>query len=285
MALNQTPTILYTPESQLRRPRKLLGNMWRDLMASRELAWRLTVRDIHARYRQAILGVAWAFLPLFTVAGLFVGLRSANLINVGDVGIPYPAFVLIGTLFWQLFTESINAPLKMVVANKPLLAKINFPREAMILSGMGQVLFDFCIKLLLVPIVFIVYKLPITWGLLLTPMAILMILLLGTVVGLMLTPIGVLFSDIASGLPIIISFWVFVTPVAYEAPKSGLMGLLFKMNPVSPLVVAARDLVTKGSVPDILAFSAFSGVVLLCLFLMWLLYRLSLPILIERIGA
>jgi lipopolysaccharide transport system permease protein len=62
--ISDLPEVVYTPESILRRPRELFRQMWRDLLASRELAWRLIVRDISAQYRQSFLGVAWAFLPV-----------------------------------------------------------------------------------------------------------------------------------------------------------------------------------------------------------------------------
>ena len=66
------PVVVYTPESQLRRPGVLLRSMWRDLKASRELAWRLFVRDTSARYRQSLLGVLWAFVPPIVTGVVFI---------------------------------------------------------------------------------------------------------------------------------------------------------------------------------------------------------------------
>jgi len=275
----------YTPESELRSPGKLARCMWRDLMASRELAWRLTVRDISARYRQALLGISWAFLPPIATALLFILLNREGVIKVSDTHIPYPAFVFIGTVLWQLFTDSLNAPLKLVTTNKVMLAKANFPREALILSAMGQAGFDFGVRLIILAVVFVFFKVPFSWGILLSLPAVLMIMLLGIMIGLLLTPMGVLYSDVSAALPILTSLWLFLTPVVYPPPQQGLLAVLFRFNPVSPLIIAARDLSTQSPFTGVVPFILVSGLTVLGLLLMWAIFRLSIPILLERISA
>ncbi|HRI15465.1 MAG TPA: ABC transporter permease, partial [Verrucomicrobiota bacterium] len=91
---------VYTPESPLRAPVKLLRSMFRDLLASRELAWRIFVRNNSAQYRQTMLGYVWAFLPPIATSLTFVFLSSQKVVNIGNTGgVPYPAFVIIGTTF------------------------------------------------------------------------------------------------------------------------------------------------------------------------------------------
>ena len=150
--------VVYTPESQLRHPRQVIGSMWRDLLASRELAWRLMTRDISAQYRQSLLGIFWAFLPPIAMAMVFVILNSRKLINIAETDIPYPAFAMFGTVLWQVFVDSLNAPLRTVTASKAMLAKINFPKEALVLSAIGQTLFNLSIKLLILIVVFVIYR-------------------------------------------------------------------------------------------------------------------------------
>ena len=283
--MQETAVTVYTPESQLRSPRRLVRAMWRDLLASRELAWRLMVRDISARYRQAVFGILWAFLPPIATAAVFVVLNRAAIINVGATDIPYPAFVMFGTVLWQLFVDSLNAPLKAVTANKSILAKVNLPREALILSAVGQVGFDFGIRLLILAAVFVLFRVPLTWGLLLAPFAVLMLMLLGIMIGLLLTPVGALYADVSAALSVITSFWFYVTPVVYPPPEQGILSVLISLNPVSPLLVGARDLATRGTLSDAGPFAIVSGLTLLGLLVMWVLYRVSLPILIERMGA
>ncbi len=277
--------VVYTPESQLRHPRELLRSMWRDLLASRELAWRLMVRDISAQYRQSILGILWAFLPPIAMALVFVILNSRKLINIGETDIPYPAFAIFGTVLWQVFVDSLNAPLRVVTASKPMLAKINFPKEALILSGLGQTLFNLGIKLLILVVVFIIYKLPLGWGTPLSLLAMMVLVLLGTTFGLLITPIGVLYTDVARGLGLVTGLWFFLTPVVYPPPTSFPFSLLAILNPVSPILVGARDLATRGVLHDPIPFFVVVSIMLVVLAVSWVIYRLAIPILVERMSA
>jgi lipopolysaccharide transport system permease protein len=281
----QIPVTVYTPESQLRAPGNFIRSMWYDLLASRELAWRLTVRDISARYRQSALGILWAFLLPLVTAALFIGLNRSAILNVGTTEIPYPVFVLFGTMLWQLFLDSLNAPLKAVTTNKAILAKVNMPREAIILSGIGQLLFDFSIRAIILAAIFVIYRIPLTWGLLLAPFAILMLMLLGITIGLALTPIGVLYTDIAQALTAITGLWFFITPVAYPVPEQGLLSVLMNLNPVTYLLNGARDIITLGTLSNVISVVVISVITILGLFVVQILYRLSLPILIERMSA
>jgi len=277
--------VVYTPESHIRHPRRLLREMWHDLRASRELAWRLVVRDISAQYRQSLLGLLWAFLPPIVTALIFIILHRQEVFSVRKMDLPYPAFVFVGTVLWQVFVDSLNAPLRSVTAAKPMLAKIKFPYEALILSAVGQVLFNLGIKVLILIVVFITFRIPITWGLALSPFAILMLILLGILIGLLLTPIGVLYTDISSGLAIVTNLWFFATPVVYPPPQSFPFSLLATLNPVSPLLTGARDLATTGTLENVAAFAVVSGLTIVGLAFAGILYRRSLPILIERMGA
>jgi len=283
--LFRSHTNVYTPESQLRSPGRLARSMWRDLKASRSLAWRLMVRDISARYRQSALGIVWAFLPPIATAVTFVILNRANLINVGQTSVPYPVFVLVGAVYWQLFTESLAGPLKMIENSKSMLAKINFPREALILSGMGQVLFDFAIRTTILIAALLIYRVPLTWGLLAAPVIAMSLLLLGTMLGLLLAPLGALYSDVSTALPTVTALWFFMTPIVYPAPQSWPYSMLAQVNPVSPLLIASRDITIQGAIHNAPAFLIMCGITLVGLLVMWVLYRVSLPILIERMSA
>jgi lipopolysaccharide transport system permease protein len=279
------PMTFYTPESELRSPRRLIGAMWRDLLNSRELAWRLMVRDISARYRTSVLGVLWAFVSPIMTASVFVVLNKAGAINIGNTDIPYPVFVMCGTVLWQFFLSSLNLPLGAVSGGRSLLVKVNFPREALILSSIGQLLFDLSIKLLVLAVVFAIYRIPPTWGLLVAPFAIMMLMLLGIVIGMVLMPIGMLYSDVSAALSAITALWFFVTPVVYPLPERWPYVLLINLNPVTPLLVGARDLATKGALEQVMPFAIICGFTICGLFVVWVLYRVSLPILLERLSA
>src|ERR1041385_6310593 len=99
----------------------MLGSMVRDVRASRELAWRLFMRDISARYRQSVLGYVWAFLPPLATTFTFVLLNRSGVFSTGETAVPYAAYVMIGTLLWQVFADAINSPIKTVTSAKAML--------------------------------------------------------------------------------------------------------------------------------------------------------------------
>lgn len=288
MALADTsgrlPEVIYTPDSQLRRPRQLVRSMVADLLASRELAWRLFVRNISAQYRQSLLGYLWAFLPPIVTTLTFVFLNAQQILNVGETPIPYPAYVMVGTLLWQGFVDALNSPIKLVTQSKSMLAKINFPREALILAGLCEVLFNFTIRLVLMLIVFVWFGIAVPPTILLAPVGILALMALGLMIGILLTPLGVLYRDIEWGIAVLVSMWFFVTPVVYPPPTRWPASLLAQVNPVSPLLLTTRELLTIGTVSQPGSFLLITSITCLFMLVGWVLYRLAMPHLIERIG-
>lgn len=284
MAASSRETV-YTSASPLRHPTVLFREMFRDLAASRELAWRLFARDISAMYRQSILGYLWAFLPPLVTTLSFTYLNTQGLISIEPTAIPYTAFVLIGTLLWQTFYEALNSPLKAVGSARGMLAKINFPREALILAGIAEVLFNFLVRAVILVPVFYYYDLPASLSLLLVPVGLLGLLLVGLAIGVLLTPLGMLYSDVGRGLSIIGAFWMLLTPVVYPPPTVGFGAWLARWNPVSPALQLSRDWLTAQPVADLGSFLGVTLLALVALFIGWIIYRLSMPILIERMGG
>jgi len=277
--------IIYTPDSLLRRPKFLLRTMWHDLLASRELAWRLMVRDISAQYRQAFLGVTWAFIPPIAMALGFTLAKDANVFTVGETDIPYPAFVMFNTALWQTFTDAVTGPVQAVMQAKPMLARVNFPREAIILAKLGEVGFNFGIKLLLIIGLFLYFRVPVAWTAILTPVALVHLILLGTLVGLLLAPLGVLYQDVSRSLNMIMGFWLFLTPVIYPVPTEGVFGVLVAWNPVTPLLVTIRELATIGVLSNSVGFWVVSAGTLIGLLVTWIGFRIAIPYVVERVTS
>ncbi|NJR66730.1 MAG: ABC transporter permease [Leptolyngbyaceae cyanobacterium CRU_2_3] len=284
-SFHRSDEIVYTPESRLRHPLRLFKEMGRDLLASRELAWRLLVRDINTQYRQSLLGVFWAFVPPIAAAVGLTLASSAKVLNVGATDIPYPAYVMFSMALWQTFTESVTGPIQSVAAAKPMLAKINFPREAIILAQLGQVGFNFGIKLLLIIGLFLWFKIPFVWTVFLAPVALLHLIALGTAVGLLLAPVAALYEDVARGLTLVMGVWLFITPVIYPLPQSGGFAMLVRLNPATPLLSAVRELATLGAIADPHSFWLASLLAGMGLMLAWLVYRVAMPFVIERMSA
>jgi lipopolysaccharide transport system permease protein len=276
---------VYTPESSLARPAKMARDMLRDLALARELAWRLAVRDISAQYRQAFLGILWAFiLPIAnTLTWLF--LSSSGIVAIRETPIPYPVYVFSGTMIWAILMDAVNAPLQQTTAAKAMLAKLNFPRESLLLSGIYQTLFNGGIKVALLLVVLPFLGVELGWSLLLVPIGLISLVLIGTAIGLLLTPVGLLYSDIGKSLPLLLQFMMYLSPVVFAMPKDGVAAILFTLNPLSPIILTARDWLT-GMPPDhLMGFIIVNLLALLLLGLVWVVFRLAMPILIERMSA
>jgi lipopolysaccharide transport system permease protein len=278
-------TIVYTPESQLKHPIQLFTQMWRDLLACRELAWQLLIRNISAQYRQSFLGIFWAFAPPIVTAIGFTFANNAKIVNIGATDIPYPAYVMFSMALWQTFTEAINGPLQAVTSAKQMLSRINFPREALILAKLGEVFFNFGIKLILIVAIFLWFQIPITWNIILAPVALIHLVILGTFFGLLLAPLGALYNDISKSLTLIIGLWLFLTPVVFPIPQGGGLAKIVQLNPVTPLLVTTRELATTGVVSNPSAFWIASIFAIVGLLLAWVVYRLAMPFVVERMSS
>ncbi|MEM6448435.1 MAG: ABC transporter permease [Cyanobacteria bacterium J06642_2] len=277
--------IVHTPESLLRHPFALMRLMWSDLLASRELAWRLMVRDISAQYRQALLGIAWAFAPPVAMAIGLTLARDAKVLAIGDTDIPYPAYVMFSVTLWQTFVEAISGPIQAVAQAKPMLARVNFPREALVLAKLGEVGFNFCIKLILIVGLFVYFRVPVSWSVFLAPVALFNLILLGTLVGVLLAPIGMLYLDISKSLNPITNFWLFLTPVIFPVPEAGIFGTLVSWNPVTPLLVTTRELATTGIVSNPGGFWLISGLTIVGVLATWVSFRIAMPYVVERVTS
>ena len=276
---------VYTPESSLANPRHMLRDMFRDLLASRELAWRLAVRDIRAMYRQSFLGLLWALILPLANTVVWIFLSSSGIVTVRDTDLPYPVYVFVGTMLWAIFMDAVNSPLQVTMAAKPMLAKINFPRESLVLAGIFQSLFNASIKIVLLLVALIVMGINPGWSLVLFPVGLLSLIMVGTMIGLMLTPVGLLYTDVGRALPLLMQFLMYLTPVVFPTPKDGWPAMVFQANPLTPLIVTTRQWLTGMPADQLGYFMLVNAVTLVLLLVFWAIYRLAMPILIERMSA
>jgi lipopolysaccharide transport system permease protein len=276
---------VYTPSPYIRRPKKLMLTMFRDLIAGRELAWQLAVRDIRAQYRQTALGLLWAFILPLAHTATWIFLNRSGIVVVHDTNLPYTVYVFTGTMIWAIFMDAVNAPLKMTTSAKQMLAKINFPREALVISGIYQTLFNGAIKTILLLIALIVLGIYPNWTLTLFPLGIASLVLAGTALGLLLTPVGMLYTDIGKSMPLLMQFLMYLTPVVFPMPDNGWAETVFKLNPLTPLILCTRDWLTGYSPDHLIYFLIVNILVVLLLLAVWIVFRTAMPIIIERMSA
>ena len=282
--MRETRVAVYSPDSQLKRPLQFAKASLDDLVRGRELAWQLLIRDIRQKYRQSVFGVLWALAPPIATTLVFVFLNKQRILDIGETSIPYPVYVMVGTLLWSVFTQSVTNPIQAFQDCVSIMTKVNISRAAPVLSGLGQVLFFAAIQFAVALATLWMFGIGFTWGIAIAPVAILFIAVLGAGIGMLLVPIGALYRDVNESLSIALRVWFFLTPVVYPAPTSWPNSLLATVNPVAPLVRGARDLVTTGRLEDPASYAlACAGAVLVFL-VGWVLFRLSVPHLIERLG-
>ncbi|PQB05923.1 hypothetical protein BST85_02330 [Aureitalea marina] len=267
------------------RPFKVFKDSLTDLYRSRFLARQWATRDIKGQYRQSILGILWLFITPLMTALVWIVLNSSGTVKLSDTGIPYPIYAFSGTLIWSIIVQSINAPTLNTSAAKSVLSKINFPKEALLLSGFYKLLFNSFPKVLLLIIFLFVFDVGYHHSLLLLIPVLLSAIFFGFTIGVLLTPIALLYKDIGRLVATGLRFLMYVTPVVYAIPESGMLRTVMQYNPFTPFILTARDVATETS-PENLEY--FFTVLVLCMplaFVGLVVYRISIPILVERMNA
>ncbi len=260
---------------------------WRDmvisLFRSRELIWRLFLRDFSARYRQSLLGVAWALLnPVITV-GIFVFLNRAGILNIGNTVVPYPVFALIGISIYGIFSTGLSVCSNSIIGAGSMVVKINFPKISLVIASMGQSVVDFLVRLALIIILFIIYGITPGWTSLLFPVILLPIILMTLGLGLMLSLLAGVFRDVIHLVSLFTTLFLFLMPVLYPAPQTGLFATLNAWNPLSHLTVGCRDILISGRFTDPHGFLWASAFSILLFLVSWRIFYISESRIAERV--
>jgi len=245
----------------------------------------LAKRDISAQYRQSYLGILWLFITPLATAGVWIFLNASGTIALTDTGIPYPVYAFSGTLVWSIIIEAINSPTAATNAARGIISKINFPKEALILSGIYKLLFNSSFKVLLLVVFIFAFGVGFHWSLLLLPLVLVMAVVFGTSLGLLITPIGLLYSDVSRLISMGLSLLMYVTPVVYGIPKTGIMKTIMTYNPFTPFILTSRDVAVGGSPEFLNYFLGLTGLGIVLFFIGLVIYRVSIPVIVERLSA
>lgn len=229
------------------------GEIW----AYRELLYFLAWRDIKVRYKQTILGAAWAIIqPLFTM--LIFSLFFGRLAKVPSDGLPYPIFVFAALVPWTFFANGVTQSSNSLVGNANLIKKVYLPRLVVPLSSILSGTVDFALAFLVLLGMVIFYNMPLTGSIIWVPF--LLILALGTAlgVGLWLSALNVQFRDVRYALPFLVQAWMFASPIAY--PSSLLpepWRTIYGLNPMVGVVEGFRwALLRTGTAPGPILFAS-----------------------------
>ena len=225
----------------IRPRRKGLGiDDLKELWKYKELVYFFVWRDLKVRYKQTVVGVAWAvFQPVMTmiVFSVFFG----TLAKMPSEGVPYPIFVYSGLLFWNFFVASLTDVSNCLISNQSIVTKVYFPRLILPISNVFTNFVDFLIASGVLVILMIYYGfVPHLSGLFMMPLLLLITFASSTGLGLFLASINVKYRDIRYILPFFIQLLIFVSPVIYPAGILGEYTILFGINPIAGVISTAR---------------------------------------------
>jgi lipopolysaccharide transport system permease protein len=248
-----------------------LAEMWRF----RELLFFLVWRDIKVRYKQTVLGAAWALLQPLATMGAF-SLFLGRLVGVEDSPIPYPLFALAGLIPWTFFVSAVNSASNSVVANQNLVTKIYFPRLLVPFGSVAAAILDFLIAFAMLLALLLGYTLTpdsgyLTqpgWGFLVLPVIVLVLVAMASGLGILLAAVTVAYRDFRSVVPLALQLWMFATPAVFlqnwETQVGADVALWLRLNPLHGIIVNFRAAAVGGpfDLPS-LAVSALCAMALL----------------------
>ncbi|MBW6466930.1 MAG: ABC transporter permease [Brevefilum sp.] len=240
-----------TPVIYLKPSKGWLSIDFNELWRYRELIYFLTWRDIKVRYKQAVLGIAWALLqPVLTV--LIFTVVFGVLLQTPSQGLPYPLFAISALLPWQLFANALQRSSISLVGNANLITKIYFPRLAIPLSSVMAALVDFGVSFFVLIGMMVYYRYLPGWNLLWLPVIILFALLTALAVGLWLSAINVQYRDVQHMVPFIVQVWMYASPIVYpiEIIPAGIWRTLYGLNPMVGVIQSYRWALLGGDQPD-----------------------------------
>lgn len=208
-----------TPLTRIRPSRGWQLINARELWQYRELLGFLTWRDVKVRYKQTVLGAAWAVLQPALMMVVFT-IFFARMAGVDSGGWPYPLFAFAGLLPWTFFATAIATAGQSVVGSERLITKIYFPRLAIPFASVGAALVDFLVAFGMLAALMAWYRVPPTWSLLLVPATVLLLSLAALGVGTLLAALNVAYRDFRYVIPFLVQVWMFATPTVYMQPET-----------------------------------------------------------------
>ncbi len=213
----------------------------RELWEYRELLYFLTWRDVKVRYKQTVLGAAWAIIqPFFTmvVFSLFFG----NLAKIPSDGIPYPIFSYAALVPWTFFANGMSQSSNSLVGAANLIKKIYFPRLVIPISAVVSGVVDFALAFIVLLGMMLAYGIVPTINVIFLPLLLLLAFVTALGVGMWLSAMNVQFRDVRYTVPFLTQFWMFATPIAYPSSliQNDLLRTIYGINPMTGVIEGFR---------------------------------------------
>ncbi|MGB7537219.1 MAG: ABC transporter permease [Anaerolineales bacterium] len=233
----------------------------KELWHYREMLFFFTWRDIKVRYRQTVLGGAWAVLqPVLTM--VIFSVIFGELAKLPSQGIPYPVFTFTALLPWQLFAFALTSSSNSLITNQQLITKVYFPRLIIPISSVIAGLVDFLIAFVILILMMLAYEIAPTAAIWTLPLFLVLALVSATGVGLWLSALNVEYRDIRYVVPFLTQFWMYATPIAYSSELiPGKWRWLYSLNPMTGVVEGFRWALLGKSTLDVQSLLISAAVV------------------------
>ena len=225
---------------------------FREIWLYRDLLYFLVWREIKVRYKQTILGAAWAVIQPFFMMVVFT-LFFGKLAKIPTHGIPYPLFSYAALLPWMLFTEGISRSVNIMVHDTSLIKKVYFPRLIMPLAGVISPLIDFAISFLIFVGMMFYFGYSPTLRIFWLPAFLILAVITSLAIGIWLSAINVKYRDVRYAVPFIIQFWLFLSPVVYPSsllPQA--WRIIYSLNPMAGVIEGFRWVLLGTNPPKLL---------------------------------
>lgn len=257
--------------------------MLKNIYLSKELILVLFRRDFFAIYKKSFLGVAWVLIsPIIGIVS-WVFMNQTGILNPGDIGIPYPAFVLLSSSIWGLFMAFYGASASTLGAGTEFILQVKYPHESLLFKQILLNFTNFLIGFLLNILVLLAFGVTPSAYILLLPILILPMFFFAASLGLVISMISIVSSDITGIFNIIFNFTFYLTPIIYISnTKSQLLQNVNKYNPLTYLVGNVRDLILFGKMDNLEIFLSLGFVSFLLFIISWRLFFVSEDRLIEK---
>ena len=250
----------------LRAGRASLASSLVELWEHRELVYFLAWRDVRIRYKQAVLGFAWALVRPLLLMAVFTFIFS-RIGNVETGGVPYPVFAFVGLLLWTYFSTAVLSASDSLVASANLVSKTYFPRLALPVAALLAQLPDLLVGAVLLALLMLVTTTAVSWTIVFFPVVLVLLFFVTFAIGVWFAALNVNYRDVKYVVPFLTQIWLFVTPVLYpsnQVPHA--FQVLYGVNPMAGLMELARWSVLGSDLPS-LPLLATSLCVFLLLFL------------------
>ena len=277
-------SIIYEPDQRIKMGLlRSIKMLYSNMTGNWELNYQLFKRDFLQQYKKSLLGMAWLFItPLIGIFS-WVFMNATGVLKPGDVGIPYPAYILIGTTIFGLFQSFYSGASGTLTAGAGFISQVNYPHDSLLVKQTLQQLASFAINFSITMVILLFFKVYPSWLIIFFPILIIPIFLLGSAIGLVSSILNVVAPDFQRLLGFFMGLLLFITPVIYSSKiDNPILQNVIKWNPLTYVIGGVRDAIIYGRIDHFDRFLIVTGISFILFFMAWRFFYISEQKVIEK---